>query len=132
MIDLMTKLTMSLGKNIHTSDNILDESSSDNKWKYDVVIQFITLNINNSDTVNKAVELSKNLGLEHQDSKYWKDVILAIKYSFNKDKETKQAAKTVRKSVSSYGCGTASDYGCGGRSSSDYGCGGRSSSRYGC
>lgn len=105
---------MSLGKNIHTSDNILDESSSDDKWKYDVVIQFIALNINKSDTVNKAVELSKNLGLEHQDSKYWKEVVLSIKYDFNKDKETKQAAKKVKSSTEYYGCGAASNYGCGG------------------
>jgi len=137
MKDLLTKLTFALGNKMAANEtNELYESRKDD-WKYDVIIQFITLNINKSDTLQKTVELAKDLKLKDQDSKYWKDIISSLKDDFNKDKEIKKAAKTIQHSTSSYGCGpTESDYGCG-RSSGysrgyhNYGCG-SSSSSYGC
>lgn len=136
MKDILTKLTFALGEKMSKNEtNELYESRKDD-WKYDVIIQFITLNINKTDTLQKTVELAKDLKLKDQDSKYWKDIISSLKDDFNKDKKVKQAAKTIQHSTSSYGCGTSeSDYGCG-RSSGyyrgyhNYGCG--SSSSYGC
>ena len=131
---------MSLGQKMAKNEtNELCESKSKDNWKYDVVIQFITLNINKVDTPKKATELAKDLGLESQDLKYWKEVVSTIKSDFNKDDAKKKAAKKVRTAASSYGCGGSYDYnyyGCGGSSSSrssssSYGCGG-SSSNYGC
>lgn len=137
MKDILTKITFALGKNMAKNEtNELYESRKDD-WKYDVIIQFITLNINKTDTLQKTLELAKDLKLKDQDSKYWKDIISSLKDDLNKDKEIKKAAKTIQHSTSSYGCGPSeSDYGCG-RSSGyyrgyhNYGCGGSSSS-YGC
>lgn len=137
MKDLITRVTMNIGRQMAKNEtNTLCESRKDD-WKYDVVIQFITLNINKTDTLKKTLELAKDLNLKDQDSKYWKDIISSLKDDFNKDKEIKKAAKTIQHSTSSYGCGASeSDYGCGrssgyNRSYHNYGCG-SSSSSYGC
>ena len=137
MKDLITRVTMNIGRQMAKNEtNTLYESRKDD-WKYDVIIQFITLNINKTDTLKKTLELAKDLKLKDQDSKYWKDIISSLKDDFNKDKEIKKAAKTIQHSTSSYGCGSSeSDYGCGRsggyyRGYHNYGCG-SSSSSYGC
>lgn len=134
MRNILTRLTLALGEKMAENETNELYESKKSDWKYDVVIQFITLNINNTDTLDKAVELSKNLGLEHTDSKYWKDVISTLKTDFNKDKIKREAAREIKSSVSSYGCGLSSGYGCGSssRSRSSYGCGSSSRSSYGC
>jgi len=132
MKDLLTKLTFALGNKMAANEtNELYESRKDD-WKYDVIIQFITLNINKTDTLQKTIELAKDLKLKDQDSKYWKDIISSLKDDFNKDKEIKKATQTIQHSTSSYGCGGSRSYGCGSTDNYSYGCGGSRSSFRGC
>ena len=146
MKDILTKLTFALGKKMSANETnelyeaALNEKKSDN-WKYDVVVEFITTHIDEQDVCKKAAELASALNVNNYEKgetaeNHWKKLKDLIKSGFKVKPEEKKAAKTVRKSVSSYGCGSSSsDYGCGGssrrRSYRSYGCGGSSSS-YGC
>ena len=133
MKDLLTRLTMSLGEKIETSENTLYEEKN---WKYDVVLTYLVANINKIDLNKKCVQLAKELNLddEFRKSSYWTKIIDDLKIG-NKKELQKEAEKSIKKITrsSSYGCGSSSrSYGCGSSSrSSSYGCGGSSRS-YGC
>ena len=143
MRDILTRLTFSLGERMSANEtNELYESAAKKSqagWKLDVVKEFVTTHIDETDVCKKAAELATLLGVDKYkkgttSEEYWKNVKDSIKKGSKH--EVKKAAKTVRSTASDYGCGSSSsDYGCGSSSSrrsySSYGCGGGSSSRYG-
>lgn len=143
MKDILTRLTFALGNKMAENEtNELCESIAKNKdnWKYDVVVEFITTHIDEQDVCKKATELASALNVDNYEKgetaeNHWKKLKDLIKSGFKVKPEEKKAAKTVRKSVSAYGCGSSSSYGCGGSSRRgsyrSYGCGGSSRS-YGC
>ena len=149
MKDILTRLTFALGNKMAENEtNELCEAKTvkSPNWKYDVVVEFITTHIDEQDVCKKAAELASALNVDNYEKEetaenHWKKLKDLIKSGFKVKPEEKKAAKTVRKSVSSYkdissyGCGSSSNYGCGGSSRREsyrsYGCGGSSRS-YGC
>ena len=144
MKDILTRLTFALGERMSLNEtNELYESAAKKSqagWKLDVVKEFVTTHIDDTDVCKKAAELATLLSVDKYkkgttSEEYWKNVKDSIKKGSKP--EVKKAAKTVRSTASDYGCGSSSSsYGCGSsssrHSSSSYGCGGGSSSRYGC
>lgn len=142
--DLITKLTMNLGicmsnKELNEVYEALDEYLEESKdWKFDVVFQYVKNNKDDVNVLDKAVELSKDLGLTSKakmygEQEFWRMKLNSINIKeIGEDKPKKEKQKQGKKityQASDYGCGGSSSYGCG--SSSDYGCG-YSSKRYGC
>ena len=142
MKDILTKITFALGEKMSSNEtNELYESAAKKSqagWKLDVVKEFVTTHIDDSDVCKKAAELATLLSVNlykkgTTTEEYWKNVKDSIKKGSKP--EVKKAAKTVRSTASDYGCGSSSNYGCGSSSSrrsySSYGCGGNSRN-YGC
>ena len=134
MIDICTKLSMSIGRS-QRDNNELYEAKSEENWKLNAIIEYATTHSKDKDIVKKCVEMSKDFGLpKAYDETLWKSKIGDINAGLKKDKKAKEATKVVQQASYDYGCGSSHSYGCGSSRSShssDYGCGG-SSSRYGC
>ena len=133
MIDILTRLTFSLGERMSTNEtNELYESAAKKSqagWKLDVIKEFVTTHADESDVCNKAVELATLLGVDNYEKgttaeEYWKNVKNSIKKGSKP--EVKKAAKTVKSTASDYGCGSSYSS----RSYSSYGCGRSNSSHY--
>lgn len=100
-------------------DEYLEESKD---WKYDVVFQYVKNNQDDVNVLDKAVELSKDLGLTSKakmygEQEFWRMKLNSMNVKEDKPKkEQKQVEKKVKKiTYQTY------DYGCGG-SSHTYGC----------
>lgn len=130
--DLITKLTMNLGicmsnKELNEVYEALDEYLEESKdWKFDVVFQYVKNNQDDVNVLDKAVELSKDLGLTSKakmygEQEFWRMKLNSIKVKEDKPKKTTTKPK-IYNSSPSYRCGSSSSYGCG-SSSSSYGCG---------
>lgn len=135
MRDLMTLLSMAIGKS-QEDNNELYEAKKEENWKLEAVIEYATTHAKDKDIVQKCVEMCLAFGLSKTyDEKLWKEKVESINNGLKKDKKAKEATKTVKQASYDYGCGSSSrSYGCGSSrsySSSSYGCG-SSSSSYGC
>lgn len=139
MIDIFTKLSMSIGRS-QEDNNELYEAKKEENWKLDVVKEYLAAHIKDKNwrkILDQCVEMSKAFGLEkrYEDRETWKlvrsNIISGIDKK-NKNEEVNKASRTIQ-TISDYGCGSSGSYGCGSSRSSrssDYGCG--SSHSYGC
>lgn len=141
MIDIFTKLSMSIGRS-QEDNNELYESKNEENWKLDVIKEYLTTHLKDKNwkkVINQCAEMAKDFGLgeRYQDRETWKLIRGTIMTSIDKNKDeekVKQASKTIQ-SISDYGCGSSHSYGCGSSRSSrssDYGCGGSRGYNYGC
>lgn len=115
-------------------DEYLEESKD---WKYDVVFQYVKNHQDDVNVLDKAVELSKDLGLTSKakmygEQEFWRMKLNSI--NVKEDKPKKAQLKPIEKEVKKITYQTY-DYGCSGSSRREsyhsYGCGG-SSKTYGC
>lgn len=123
--DLITKLTMNIGicmsnKELNEVYEALDEYLEESKdWKYDVIFQYIKNHQYDVNVLDKAVELSKDLGLTSKakmygEQEFWRMKLNNINVKENKPKKEKQKeVKKITYQSYNYGCGEVQKtYGC--------------------
>ena len=135
MKDLMTVISMAIGKS-QEDNNELYEAKKEENWKLTAIIEYATTHAKDKDIVDRCVEMSKSFDLgDSYNIDFWKNKISVINNGLKKDKKAKDATKTIKQASYDYGCGSSSrSYGCGSSRSyrsSSYGCG-SSRPSYGC
>lgn len=90
----------SLSNTIYESNK---ETKDKERWKYDVVMQYVIGHLDDANVVSKACELSVNLDLknynpEAQTYDYWLGVINELKLSHN-HAEIQKASKTFKQKI---------------------------------